>query len=67
MLTQAAPDLVIYGALPLRRITTLDQRAEIFEAKFQQFLNELQSQADDQELQGGVQVVQPAYRYNDEY
>ena len=67
VLIQAAPDIVLYAALSFAADYYLDQRAEIFEAKFQQFLNELQSQADDQELQGGVQVVQPAYRYNDEY
>ena len=67
VLTQAAPDLVIYAGLTYAADFYTDNRAELFEAKYTQFLTELQSQADDQELQGSVQVVQPAYRYNDEY
>ena len=62
VLTQAAPDLVIYGALSLASDFYLDQRAEIFETKFQQFLTEMQEQANDQELQGGTQSV-PAFLF----
>ena len=66
VLTQAAPDLVIYGALSFASDYYLDQRAEIFENKFQQFLSEMQEQANDQELQGGTQSVLPSFSYQDE-
>ena len=65
-LTQAAPDVVLYAALSFAADYYLDQRAEIFETKFQQFLLELQEQANDQELQGGTQSVLPAYSFQDE-
>jgi len=65
-LTQAAPDLIIYAALTYASDYYLDNRAELFEQKFNQFLLELQEQANDQELQGGTQAVLPTYRYNDE-
>ena len=66
VLTQSAPDLIIYGALSFAADYYLDQRAEIFEGRFQQFLTELQEQANDQELQGGTQSVLPAYTFQDE-
>lgn len=66
VLTQSAPDLVIYGALSAASDFYLDQRAEIFETKFNQFMLELQEQANDQELQGGTQSILPSYRYQDE-
>ena len=67
VLTQSAPDLVIYAGLTYAADFYLDNRSELFEAKYTQFLTELQEQANDQELQGSTQVIQPAYRYNDEY
>ena len=65
VLTNAAPDLIIYGALTFASDYYLDARAEQFEAKFTQFLTELQEQANDQELQGGTQSVLPAYSFQD--
>ena len=65
VLTDAAPDIVIYSALTFASDFYLDARAEQFEAKFTQFLNELQEQANDQELQGGTQSVLPAYSFQD--
>ena len=65
-LTNAAPDLIIYAALTYAADYYLDNRNEVFEAKFNRFLLELQEQANDQELQGGTQSMLPAYRYNDE-
>lgn len=65
VLTNAAPDLVIYGALTFASDFYLDTRAEQFETKFTQFLIELQEQANDQELQGGTQSVLPAYSFQD--
>lgn len=66
VLTQSAPDLVIYGALSFAADFYLDNRAELFEGRFNQFLLELQEQANDQELQGGTQSIMPSYRYQDE-
>ena len=54
------------GRLRLRVISTLDNRAELFEAQIHQFLTELQEQANDQELQGGTQAILPTYSYQDE-
>lgn len=65
VLTQSAPDLIIYAAASFAADHYLDQRAEIFETKFNQFLLELQEQANDQELQGGTQSVLPAYTFQD--
>ena len=44
---------MIYAGLTHAADFYTDNRAELFEAKYTQFLTELQSQADDQELQGG--------------
>ena len=66
VLTQSASDLIIYGALSLAADFYLDNRAELFESRFNQFLTELQEQANDQELNGGTQSILPAYRYQDE-
>ena len=65
VLIQAVPDIVLCAALFAADYYP-DQRAEIFETKFQQFLLELQEQANDQELQGGTQSVLPAYTFQDE-
>ena len=64
-LAAVAPDLIIYGALGYAADYYLDERRDIFEAKFQQFLSELQEQANDQELNGGTQAIQPASTYTD--
>ena len=66
VLTNAAPDLMIYAAATFAADFYLDTRAEQFEAKFNQFLVELQEQANDQELQGGTQSILPAYSFQDE-
>ena len=64
-LAKVAPDLIIYSALTYSADYYLDQRAEIFEQKYVQFLNEIQEQANDQELNGGTQSIAPAYDYGD--
>tara|TARA_Y100000385_G_scaffold283369_1_gene339387 strand:- start:195 stop:827 length:633 start_codon:yes stop_codon:yes gene_type:complete len=64
-LAKVAPDLILYGGLGYAADYYLDERRDIFEAKFQQFLSELQQQADDQELNGGTQAIQPASTYTD--
>lgn len=64
-LAAVAPDLITYGALAYSADFYLDERAAVFESKFNQFLSELQEQSNDQELNGGTQVMQPAYTYAD--
>ena len=64
-LAQVAPDLILYAALTYAADYYLDQRAEIFEQKYVQFLTEIQEQANDQELNGGTQAIAPAYAYGD--
>lgn len=64
-LAAVASDLIIYGALTYAADYYLDERATIFEEKFTQFLTEIQEQSNDQELNGGVQQIQPAYTYGD--
>lgn len=65
ILTAVASDLVLYSALTFASDYYLDERAAVFENKFTQFLSEIQEQANDQELNGGIQVMMPAYYYND--
>jgi len=60
-LTETASDLVIYSALTYAADHYMDERAPQFEAKYLQFMGELQGMADDQELNGGIQAVQPTY------
>ena len=64
-LTAVAADLVIYSALTFASDYYLDERAQIFEQKYQQFFAEIQEQANDQELQGGSNSIQPAYSLGD--
>lgn len=65
ILTKVASDALIYAALTYAADYFLDERSAVFEQKFLQFLNELQGQADDQELSGGTQTIQPSYSYGD--
>jgi len=64
-LTTVAPDLIIYAALTYASDYFLDERATIFEDKYIQFLQEVQEQSNDQELNGGTQQIMPAYEYGD--
>lgn len=64
-LAAVASDLIIYGGLTYAADYYLDERAGVFEQKFTQFLTEIQEQANDQELNGSTQVIQPAYSYQD--
>jgi hypothetical protein len=64
-LTEVASDLITYAALTYSSDYFLDERAELFETKFNQFMGELQEQANDQELNGGIQVLRPTYEYGD--
>jgi len=64
-LAAVASDLIIYSALTYAADYYLDERGQLFEDKYNQFLAELQQQGDDQELNGGTQSIQPAYSYAD--
>lgn len=64
-MTQVASNLIIYSALTFASDFYLDERAELFEAKYNQLLLEHQEMANDQELNGSTQVIQPAYSYQD--
>lgn len=64
-LTTVASDLIIYAALTFAADYYLDERSAIFEEKYNQFLAEVQEQANDQELNGGTQTIQPSYDYGD--
>ena len=64
-LTTVCPDLVIYAALTYAADYFLDERAAIFEQKYQQFLAEIQEQSNDQELNGSINAIQPSYFYGD--
>ena len=65
-LSKVAPDLIIYAGLTYAADYFLDERSDLFESKYIQFLNELQSQADDQELNGSTQVIQAAFNFERE-
>lgn len=64
-LAAVAPDLIIYAALTYASDYYLDERAPLFESKYSQFLSEIQEQANDQEMNGGIQSIQPTYTYTD--
>ena len=64
-LAAVAPDLIIYAALTYASDYYLDERAALFETKYNQFLSEIQEQANDQEMNGGIQSIQPTYTFTD--
>lgn len=64
-LAAVAPDLIIYAGLTYAADYYLDERRDVFETKYNQFLNEIQEQANDQEMNGGVQAIQPTYTFTD--
>tara|TARA_X000001382_G_scaffold124836_1_gene109744 strand:- start:1996 stop:2598 length:603 start_codon:yes stop_codon:yes gene_type:complete len=61
VLATIASDLIIYAALTYASDYYLDERSPVFEGKYQAFLDEIQVQADDQELAGSLQSIRPAY------
>lgn len=60
-----ASDLIVYGALSYASDYFLDDRGQMFEQKFVNFLSELQIQADEAEVTGTVQGIVPMVRYED--
>ena len=64
-MTQVASNLIIYAGLTFASDYYLDERGELFEFKYNQMLNEFQEMANDQETNGGTQIIQPSYNYQD--
>lgn len=62
-LSAIAPDAIVYGALSLACDWFIDKRAATFEGRFEQFLQELQDQADQDELLNAS--MRPALPYPD--
>lgn len=58
-LSEISPDVIVYGALSYAADWFLDKRAPLFEGRFNQGVQELQDQADRDELTNAV--VAPAY------
>lgn len=56
-------DIITYGALAYASDYFLDERGILFEQKFQQFMLELQQQANDAETAGTVQSILPVANY----
>lgn len=65
-MTKVAPDLVIYAGLTFAADFYLDERSPLFEAKYKAFMEELQEQSNDQELNGGTQSISLAFTYDEE-
>lgn len=65
-ISKVAPDLVLYAGLTFAADFYLDERSPLFEAKFKAFLEELQEQSNDQELNGGTQSISLAFTYDEE-
>jgi hypothetical protein len=63
ILAQVASDLIIYSALTYAADFYLDERAQTFEARYIQFMTELQEQANDSEMAGSLQSIRPTYTY----
>lgn len=62
-LAAVGSDLIIYGALTYAADYYLDERATLFEQKYNQFLNEIQDQANEAEITGSLQAVRPTYNF----
>jgi len=61
VLATIAADLITYGALTYASDYYLDERAPIFAQKYQEFMTELQEQANDAETSGTLQSIRPTY------
>lgn len=64
-LALVASDLITYGALSYASDYFLDERGQLFESKFVQFLTEIQEQSNDAETSGTVQQMQFTATYED--
>jgi hypothetical protein len=61
VLSDVAPDAIIYGALSYAAAYFLDKRMKDFEDRYTQIVTDLQSQADRDELSGNAQVMPSSY------
>lgn len=61
VLAAIAADLITYSALTYASDYYLDERAPIFAQKYQEFMTELQEQANDAETSGTLQSIRPTY------
>lgn len=59
-------DLITYGALAYASDYFLDERGQLFEGRYQQFIAELQQSANDAETAGTVQAIMPVSNYDTE-
>jgi hypothetical protein len=64
-MSTVAPDLFIYGGLSYAADNFLDARLQRYESRFVQIMQELQDQANDDELAGGA-IISPAYVFPDD-
>lgn len=62
-LAKIASDLITYGALSYASDYFLDERGQLFEGRYVTFIAELQEQANDAEVSGTVQSMQPVQLY----
>lgn len=65
-LAASASDVIIYGMLSYAADYYLDERGPVFDQKYQQFLFEIQQQADDAEVSGTVQSLRPMAIYDED-
>jgi hypothetical protein len=66
IITQIAPDLIIYGALSYAGDHFVDKRTPGWEARYMQIKDALEAMGDDDALAGGA-AVQPAYEYPEDH
>jgi hypothetical protein len=62
IISKIAPDLIVYAALGYAASYYVDKRANDFQGAYQTIKDELQTQADVDELSGGASVT-PAYSF----
>jgi hypothetical protein len=60
-----ASDLIIYGALSFAADYFFDERGQLFDGRFTQIFDQIQTHADDAETSGSLQVMQPLAQYSD--
>ncbi len=64
-LAKIAPDLIVYGALTYAADYFSDPRGDQWEAKWQVFRDQLQSQSSEGDNYNGSNAVQAAYEFDD--
>tara|TARA_E500000331_G_scaffold40535_2_gene33529 strand:- start:4430 stop:5059 length:630 start_codon:yes stop_codon:yes gene_type:complete len=64
-ISDIAEDLIVYGALSYAADYFIDERKQLFESSFQNYLTELQSQKVDEAFGGANLSISGAYQYTD--